>query len=75
MGDSSRACTLTPHKQSSLHYLLDGTREGTPTMLGSIMSPEQDLFVVASPLGSMVLYENDPPSKVEVFGVPLRCVE
>jgi hypothetical protein len=52
----------------------DGTPEGTPTMLGSIMSPEQDLFVVASPLGGMVLYENDTPSNVEV-GVPLRCAE
>jgi hypothetical protein len=53
----------------------DGTPEGTPTLLGSIMSPEQDLFVVASPLGGMVLYENDTPSYAEVFGVPLRCAD
>ncbi len=55
--------------------LPDGTPEGTPTMLGPIMSPEQDRIVVASPLGAMVLYDNDTPSHVEVFGVPHPCAE
>jgi hypothetical protein len=54
----------------------DGTAEGPPTLLGGIApSPETDLFVVATTEGAMVLYESDTPQYVEVFAIPLQCVD
>ncbi|HEY5242889.1 MAG TPA: hypothetical protein VIJ22_15525 [Polyangiaceae bacterium] len=53
----------------------DGTAEGPATTLAPVsFSPEADLFVVASPLGAMVLYESDVPNYgIEVYAIPLKC--
>jgi hypothetical protein len=53
----------------------DGASEGPATMLGMV-SPgsEEDVLVVASPLGAMVVYESDVPNYgIEVYAVPLTC--
>ena len=53
----------------------DGTAEGPPTTLVPVSdSPEEDLLVVASALGAMVLYESDIPNYgIEVYAIPLKC--
>ena len=54
----------------------DGTAGGATTTLTTIATSEDgtNLFVVATPDGAMVLYEDEVPLGIEVFALPLHCV-
>jgi hypothetical protein len=56
----------------------DGSAEGPATTVAPLATTDSttDLVVVASSLGAMVFYESDIPGfGIEVFGVPLHCLE
>jgi hypothetical protein len=54
-----------------------GAPEGASTMLGSVQPDnDEDILVVASPSGAMVLYEDDPAQNgTQVFAIPIECAE